>query len=85
MRQPFSLVPHGWAGGSLQLHEYPRDTVRLSCDRCSRVGQYRKQNLVERFGANIPLPDLRHEIAKCERRGKMHDACAVRYPDLIAS
>jgi len=43
------------------------------------------KNLVERFGANIPLPDLRHEIAKCERRGKMHDACAVRYPDLIAS
>jgi hypothetical protein len=29
------------------------------------------------------LPDLREEIAQCGRHGQMHDACMVRYVDLI--
>ncbi len=69
--------------GSLQLREYPGDLVRLSCEKCGRTGQYRKQNLIERYGADIRLPDLRHEIAQCERRGNMHDTCMARYVDLI--
>ena len=47
------------AGGSLQLREYPAETVRLSCQKCGRAGQYRKQNLIERYGTDIRLPDLR--------------------------
>jgi len=39
--------------------------------------------LIERYGAHIRLPDLREEIAQCERRGLMHDARMVRYVDLI--
>jgi hypothetical protein len=31
------------------------------------------------------LPDLREEIAQCSRQGKMHDACMVRYVDLVPS
>ena len=69
--------------GSLQLREYPADMVRLLCEKCGRAGQYRKANLIARYGADIRLPDLREEIAKCERHGKMHDACMVRYVDLI--
>jgi hypothetical protein len=43
--------------------------------------RYRKENLIERYGADIRLlPDLREEIAQCERRGK-YDACMVRYVD----
>jgi len=68
---------------SLLLHEYPGDLVRLSCDKCGRAGQYRKQNLIERYGADIRLPDLREEIAQCSRHGQMHDACMVRYSDLV--
>jgi hypothetical protein len=34
------------SGGSLQLREYPAETVRLSCQKCGRAGQYRKQNLI---------------------------------------
>ena len=34
-----------------------------------------KQNLIERYGANIRRPDLREEIAQCGRQGKMHDVC----------
>ena len=64
---------------SLQLREYPSELVRLSCAKCGRSGQYRKENLIERYGADIRLPDLRQEIAKCRRHGQMHDACMVRY------
>ena len=40
------------------------------------------ENLIERYGADISLPDLREEISQCERRGRMHDACMVNYVDL---
>jgi hypothetical protein len=43
--------------GSLTLSLYPGEIVRLSCPRCGRAGQYRKQNLIERYGADIRLPD----------------------------
>ena len=71
------------AGGSLRVYEYPTDVVRLSSAKCGRTGQYQKQTLIERFGADIRLPDLRWEIAQCRRRGQMHDACMVRYVDLV--
>jgi hypothetical protein len=61
--------------GSLALRDYPAEMVRLACAKCGRSGQYRKQTLIERYGADIRLPDLREEISKCERRGHMHDAC----------
>jgi hypothetical protein len=69
--------------GSLLLREYPAELVRLSCQKCGRAGQYRKQNLIARFGPDIRLPDLREEIAQCERHRKMHDACMVHYVDLM--
>jgi len=34
-------------------------------------------------GADIRLPDLLEEIAKCERRGQMHEVCMVRYDGLV--
>jgi len=69
--------------GSLTLSDYPGEIVRLSCPKCGRAGQYRKQNLIERYGADMRLPDLREEIAQCERRGQTQDSCVVRYVDLI--
>ena len=56
--------------------------VCLSCAKCGASGQYRKQKLIERYGAGIRLPDLREEIARCGRQGKMHDASMVHYVDL---
>ena len=70
------------AGGSLTLSEHPGDLVRLACEKCGRSGQYRKTKLIERYGAGIRLPDLREEIAQCERARKMHDACRVHYVGL---
>jgi hypothetical protein len=42
--------------GSLQLRDYPSEIMRLSCEKCGRAGQYRKQTLIERYGADIRLP-----------------------------
>lgn len=63
--------------GSVKLRDHPGDMVRLRCDRCGRSGRYQKEILIARYGADIPLPDLRVEIAKCEREGKM--PCGVHY------
>src|SRR5262245_31082661 len=60
----------------------PQRMVRLSCPKCGLSGQYRKQKLIERYGADIRLPDLREEIAQCERRGRMYDSCMVHYVEL---
>jgi hypothetical protein len=67
--------------GSLQLFEYPGDIVR-PCEKCGRSGQYRKQKLIERYGTDMRLPDLRQEIAQCRHRG-MHTVCMARYVDLV--
>jgi hypothetical protein len=39
--------------------------VRPACDRCDRKGQYRRDTLIEKFGLEVTMPDLRHLIARC--------------------
>jgi hypothetical protein len=67
--------------GSVTLLEFPGDLVRLACEKCGRTGQYRKQTLIDCYGPDMPSPDLREEIARCERARQMHDMCAVHYVD----
>jgi hypothetical protein len=55
--------------GSLQLSEYPGDMVRLSCEKCGRSGQYRKQKLIEHYGADISAAGF------CGRR--LHSAAVM--------
>jgi len=43
------------------------------------------ENRLNATAPDIRLPDLREEIAQCERRGLMHDACMARYIDLERS
>ncbi len=77
-----SAIPiyEGWhLSGSIKLRDYPHEMVRFMCKKCGRMGQYRKQHLINRYGPDITLPDLRVKIANCERQGKMHDACGVHY------
>jgi hypothetical protein len=58
--------------------------LRLTCEKCGRVGQYRIQRLLARYGPDIALPDLRHELAQCSRRHSMGDPCQVKYLDVLA-
>jgi hypothetical protein len=39
--------------------------------------------LIQQFGRDTRLPDLRHEIAKCARRGKYDGGCGVYFLDRI--
>jgi len=49
---------------SLQLFQYPGDIVRLFCGKSGQSGQHRKLTLIDRYGTDIGLPDLREEIAQ---------------------
>jgi hypothetical protein len=60
-------------------HHDPRD------DAPPRRGQYRKDRLVDQFGADIKMPDLRHEIAQCPRQNAPGESCGVHYADAVPS
>jgi hypothetical protein len=45
------------------LAEHSSDMVRLACTKCERRGQYRKATLIERYGPDKNLIDLRLELA----------------------
>jgi hypothetical protein len=64
------------------LRDSPLPMVRLACDRCERKGQYRRGTLIERYGLEVTMPDLRHLIAQCPRREAPGQACGVYYADL---
>jgi hypothetical protein len=74
-------VPHG----SFSLGEAAAqlNMLRLRCEKCGRSGQYQIDRLLERYGPDIALPDLRHELAQCPRRGDMGDPCQVGYVDRL--
>jgi hypothetical protein len=69
--------------GSFSLAEAAAklNMLRLACDKCGRRGQYSIDRLLQRYGPDIALPDLRHELAQCSRRGS--DPCQVGYIDLF--
>jgi hypothetical protein len=67
----------------IPLHEFPAPMIRLACDKCGRVGQYRKGALVERFGRDIGMADLLGQLAACPRRFAIYDACRVQYVDRL--
>jgi hypothetical protein len=71
--------------GSLQLREYPREIVPLSCPKCGRAGQYRKQILIERYGTDIQyvgvVPTSIHSTSNsAERAGQIGATIGIR-PD----
>jgi hypothetical protein len=50
------------------LAEHPGDMVRLACTKCERAGQYRKATLIERYGPDQNMVDLRLILAPTARR-----------------
>lgn len=76
-------MPHS---GSHRLSDLHSDyLVRLTCLKCDRRGQYTARSLVERFGADYPLPDLLRTMpADCPRILDHHasDACGARFAGL---
>jgi hypothetical protein len=58
------------------------NVVRIECPRSDRVGSYRRDGLLARFGADIALPDLLLTLAECERRRDSSKRCGARFTDL---
>ena len=62
------------------------DVVHFSGGKCLRNLRYKKSALIEKYTADIPLPDLRSHIAYDFRRMMTTagtDPCAISYPDLL--
>jgi hypothetical protein len=72
-------LPHG--SYSLGETAARQKMVRLACDKCGRRGQYRTHGLLEQYGPDIAMPDLRHELAQCPHRRDMSNPCQVKYVD----
>jgi hypothetical protein len=75
-------MPHG----SFSLGEAARKLrmIRLRCPKCGRTGQYQTDLLIEQYGSDIAMPDLRHDLAQCPHRGDMSDPCQVEYVDRLS-
>jgi hypothetical protein len=65
--------------GLLTLAEFPLEMVELACVKCRRRGRLLKAKLIEAYGADILLPDLRRTIARCDRANSMSDQCGAYY------
>jgi hypothetical protein len=68
--------------GSLSISEYPGDMVRLSCEICGRSGQYRKQNLIEKYGDDMrlrPISTRRIPRADCREGARLEIKLKVTF------
>ena len=70
----------------MEVRDYPLEVVQFSCGKCLRNGRYKKSTLIDKYTADIPLPDLRSHIAGgCERMQNKAgtDPRSISYTDLL--
>jgi hypothetical protein len=68
------------------LRDHPYGPIRFACHKCSRAGQYRKATLIERYGPDEDMTNLRLKVAAdCPRRieNRILDLCGIYYPDVL--
>ena len=78
----FVTAPRYWGwmpNGSYSLAEFPLEMVELACEKCARRGRLLKTKLIEAYGADIALPDLRDLISRCDKAGSMSNPCGAYY------
>ncbi len=73
--------------GALQLSDIADKITMLeiACRRCERRGRLRMARLIEQYGADMRLPELRYILAAdCPRvvADRVYDRCGVHYPQL---
>ena len=56
----------------------------IRCTKCDRHGRERIARLIDRFGRDARLPDIRHQLAgDCPRRNAaVYERCDVYFPNL---
>ncbi len=69
---------------SLTPCNYPSDTITVRCERCGRLGIYRRTTLIERFGPDGSMPDILNAITEnCAKNGRLStDRCKAVYREL---
>ena len=70
----------------MKLRDYPFKVVQFSCGKCLRKGRYKKSTLIDKYTADIPLPDQCSHIAGgCERMPNKAgtDPRSISYTDLL--
>jgi hypothetical protein len=46
-----------------------------------RVSRHARAQTIDRYGPDIAMPDLRHELVQCPHRRDMSNPCQVKYVD----
>lgn len=52
--------------GSYTLGEVTADRVVVECEICNRRGSYSTAGLVEKYGADVTMPDLKFKLVNCQ-------------------
>lgn len=63
--------------GSYSLADVRADRVIVECKTCKRRGEYSTTRLIETYGRDISLPDLRRRLVVCTV-GEM-GSCQARF------
>ena len=60
--------------------DYPSDTITIRCDR---TGGYRRATIIERFRADIGMPEVLARITQCPRRERISgEGCRAVFVEL---
>ena len=70
----------GELGGTFHLLE-------IRCTKCDRYGRERLARLIERYGREARLPNVRHQLsADCQHHeAAINERCDVYFPELVAA
>jgi hypothetical protein len=67
--------------GAYVVDDLPEGLTAIHCPKCRRMGRYRRETLLARFGPDMALPDVLVKLAHCTRRRDMGDPCGVVYSE----
>lgn len=72
--------------GCYHLGEMTAAMIRLYCPECHRFAQFKRGKLLERFGADKPMPTMLRDLKPCEiGGGTSGPRCQLVYWDAMTS
>jgi hypothetical protein len=82
MTSPPAILARPIGPTHIALRDYPFANVRIACYRCERQERFSKDRLIEEYGADATMFDLRQRIIACDQRHRAQQSCGTFYPDL---
>lgn len=66
--------------GTYRLVEYPAPRIVIECSKCNRRGDYSVARLLQRFGADMPMPTLLRELSgDCDEHRALRPRCLATF------